>query len=71
MAPEDRVLSSNTKTEISNMNSEADYLRDAGQILGVSIHELEDFMNVTPNRNKHSSRSQNSQQSILGKLKRL
>lgn len=70
MLPDDRViLSSNSKTERSDVLSQADYLKDAGQILGVSMHELEDFINATPNRNSH--RSNNSHQSILGKLKRL
>ena len=46
-------------------------MKDAGQILGVSMHELEDFMNATPNRNRLSHRSENSHQSILGKLKKL
>ena len=73
MMPEDRaVLSSNSKTERSDILSQAEYLKDAGQILGVSMHELEDFINATPNRNKAlSHRSENSHQSILGKLKRL
>lgn len=74
MMPEDHTQqSNNSKSEKSDLLSQTEYLKDAGQILGVSMHELEDFINATPKRNNKalSHRSENSHQSILGKLKRL
>jgi len=44
------------------------YLRDAGAILGVSMHELEDFINPSPSRKsalEHSSHSTQSQQQLM------
>jgi len=55
---------------MSNFDSKSEYLRDAGEILGVSMNELEDFINPTPGKKSHCSNN-SKQNRILGKLKRI
>lgn len=49
-----------TQSDLTKSHLADYYLKDAGDILGVSMHELEDFINPTPKKSQHSTLSHGS-----------
>ena len=59
LAPSDNT----SRTQSDLTSSQPDYLKDAGEILGASLNELEDFIN--PSYRNHSQSSSHESKSIL------